>query len=300
MPYYTGDRINPKLKKVTDDVNELPLDVNNNLTSFTSLPQAIMDTPTNDNRYRVADASCVTFSYLKSKDFQRNNCVSPNVGTTVTYTETYYSNISEADAEAAGNADQAGFDTRGQEYANLNGECKAPLPSDAVGIIQVDIFDTYLEAYMVIDTASIVDAYNKPCYTGNNFVPMDGTAPRNCWLLASDNNEGNYRLQGNIARVINNYPGVASFDYLIGGRSNVTKTVSGAYALKGADAGYMIMNGGPGTYVPATAVSTTISTVPMGDINLIGGANGSIGLGIGAEILRFRYNVAAKTLTRIL
>jgi len=297
---FTGFKINPTLKKVTDDVNELPLDVNNHLTSFTGQPQHMMPTPMDDLRYRVEDESCSAYTFIKSKDFQRNNCVNPNVGTIVSYQESYTSNVSLEDAENIANADQAGFDTRGQANANVEGECLPPLPSDAVGIIQVDIFDANLESYMAIDTASVVDAYNRPCYTGNNFVPMDGTEPKNCWLLASDLNSGNFRHQGNIARVINSYPGVASVDYVIVGRSNTTKIVSGAYALKGADAGYMIMNGAPGSYVPATAVSTTITTVPMSDISIVGGANGQIGLGIGQEILRFRYNVALKTLTRIL
>lgn len=49
----TGYLIQPKLKKVTDDANELPLDVNNELCSESGLPQDTMDNPINDITYRV-------------------------------------------------------------------------------------------------------------------------------------------------------------------------------------------------------------------------------------------------------
>lgn len=53
----TGYLIQPRLKRVTDDVNEFPLDENDNLCSETGLPQATIDNPTDSPTYRVLNSS---------------------------------------------------------------------------------------------------------------------------------------------------------------------------------------------------------------------------------------------------
>lgn len=51
----TGYKIQPQLKRVTNDINEYPLDENDNLCSVTGLPQAVMANPVDDPTYKVED-----------------------------------------------------------------------------------------------------------------------------------------------------------------------------------------------------------------------------------------------------
>lgn len=55
----TGNLIQPRLKYVTDDANEEPLDVNGVKTSISGLPQATAPNPPSSPSYRILDvASC--------------------------------------------------------------------------------------------------------------------------------------------------------------------------------------------------------------------------------------------------
>lgn len=55
----TGNLIQPRLKYVTDDANEEPLDVNGVKTSISGLPQATVPNPPSSPSYRILDvASC--------------------------------------------------------------------------------------------------------------------------------------------------------------------------------------------------------------------------------------------------
>lgn len=68
---------------------------------------------------------CPNGSYFHSdhtEDFVKNDCTLPLVGSTVSYTKTYYSQASQAEADALNAADSI-YDIRGQAYANANGTC---------------------------------------------------------------------------------------------------------------------------------------------------------------------------------
>lgn len=55
----TGNLIQPRLKYVTDDANEEPLDVNGVKTSISGLPQATVPNPPSSPSYKILDvASC--------------------------------------------------------------------------------------------------------------------------------------------------------------------------------------------------------------------------------------------------
>ena len=58
-----GKKIQPTLKKVTDDVNQFPLDVNNNLCSVSGLPQARQANPSIAPTYRVDNFACEPITY---------------------------------------------------------------------------------------------------------------------------------------------------------------------------------------------------------------------------------------------
>jgi YD repeat-containing protein len=67
------------------------------------------------------------FNDIQYQNFVKNNCLSPNVGSTITYTipaSTYSSAISKADANQMALDDIA---ANGQNYANLNGTCIQPV-----------------------------------------------------------------------------------------------------------------------------------------------------------------------------
>jgi len=84
----TGYRIYPKLVKVSDDINQFPLDVNNHKSSESGLPQDSMNMPTNDPRYRVLDSTCNTvvpsFTFTSPWNFTDTGAL--NTSTTRTYT----------------------------------------------------------------------------------------------------------------------------------------------------------------------------------------------------------------------
>jgi len=253
--------------------------------------------------YNLSCPANLTYTYVKTSDFQKNNCAGfGETGSIVTFSKTYNSSISLADAQAQAAADDSVFDTQGQANANTNGICNPPLPSDAVGIAVIDIYgNPGLDACCYIDTPGATLAYQHPVYKmGNNFYPNDGTAPENCWLLASDlvtSDPLDYRFEVNIARLINTYPLETEFVIKIKGRSTSQSLAGGLYALKGADVGNMTMQGSPGSYIPSTAATSNLTTEDLPDNAVQAGANGSIGINIGSDIYTFVYNVAAKTLT---
>lgn len=53
----TGFLIQPKEKKVTNDVNEYPLDINNDLCSVSGLPQALRNNPIDSPTYRILNTT---------------------------------------------------------------------------------------------------------------------------------------------------------------------------------------------------------------------------------------------------
>lgn len=240
------------------------------------------------------------FVLNKSVDFQKNNCVgSGETGSYVTYSKTY-TGVDEAAANAAATADASAFNSEGQANANSVGTCNPPLPSDAVGIAVIDLFgDPNLEVCAFVDTPGVIP-YLDPVYTGRNFLPVSGTPAANCWALASDLVDNGtslrFRFEFNIARLLNTYPSATDFYFTVRGRSNIASTLSGAYSLKGADSGNMTMGGVPGTYVPSTAGTTSIGTIPFSGKAYGSGADGNIGIGYGTDILKLWYNVADKDL----
>lgn len=63
-----------------------------------------------------------TYSAYRIGNFTKNNCAPFETGTTVTYSTTYVSTVSQADADSIASAN---FNTDGQAYANSNGNCNA-------------------------------------------------------------------------------------------------------------------------------------------------------------------------------
>lgn len=176
------------------------------------------------------------------------------------------------------------------------------LPPDATGILVVDMYgDTSLNVIGYVNTPGTTP-YQQPAYVGNNFQPTTGTVAtaQDCWVLASDALAGpttTRRFEFNIAKLLTTYPAMTSFQFIISGRAGTTTTADGQYDLKGADAGHMIMGGTPGSYVPSTSSTVNIGTVAYSGQPIVAGADGTYGIGVGAIILTFDYDVLTKTMT---
>lgn len=66
--------------------------------------------------------SSTTFTATRSQSFTRNNCGNGCTGTSVTFSKTYTSQVSQANAEQLASNDSS-YDSEGQTYANQNGTC---------------------------------------------------------------------------------------------------------------------------------------------------------------------------------
>lgn len=237
----------------------------------------------------------------KTADFQKNNCAGVGeTGSFVTYSRNY-TGVDEAAAQAAADADSASFNTDGQLMANLVGTCNPPLPSDAVGIL---VFDLYadIDSCAYLDTIGTVP-YQMPIAKGLNFLPNDGTPAANCWGLSSDivSNGTSLRMryEFNVARLINTYyPAIRYFNFKVRGWSpGSAGTLSGAYSLKGGDAGDMTMSGSPGSYIPSTSGDTSIGFTTFSGKAFPTGSDGTVGIDKGDVILEFIYDAQEKTYT---
>lgn len=273
-------------------------------TSFVSQAdadaQAQADVDANKQTYANAHGTCTfaAFNYTRTQDFTKT-CSAGQIGSTVSFSRTYYSTISTMDAQTTAMADST-FTTAGQSNANAIGTCTTP-PVGAVGILVVDIYsDIGANLTGYVSSTSLVPT-NQPVYTGLNFYPNDGTPAANCWALASDIVTGagtlDWRFEFNIARLLTAYPLATSFEFKISGRDAAGSPLSGAYSLKNADAGSMTMIGSPGSYVPGTSGSTTIGFTSYSGVAIGTGADGTHGIGVGSVIMTFTYDVATKTIT---
>lgn len=173
------------------------------------------------------------------------------------------------------------------------------LPADATGIFVVDVYDDAgLNICGYVNTPGTTP-YQIAVYVGNNFEPPS-VPPESCWVLASDavvSGSLRRRFEFNIAALLSTYPSMTSFDFVIAGRTTSSGTINGQYNRKGAAAGMMIMTGSPGTYLPSTSGTTNIDIVVYSGKAIVGGADGTYGLGVGAVIMTFTYDVVAKTIT---
>jgi hypothetical protein len=121
---YTGNKIQPTLKKVTNDANEFPLDINNNLCSVSGLPQATMPNSQAAPNYIVANSGCnpITYYNVSVLDYFRKNCDN-NVGDNILYSlsaNQFTSALSQDDANSkALNV----LLLQGQINANIVGTC---------------------------------------------------------------------------------------------------------------------------------------------------------------------------------
>lgn len=180
--------------------------------------------------------------------------------------------------------------------------CEETFPPDETGIVVVDIYElpSGSEIYGKINTPGISEN-SLNAHTGANFAPpsLSGN-PAQCFILASDyvtsGGSLRWRFEFNVAKLLTLYPSTEDFIFEIRGIIPGGTTTSGAYSLKGADAGTMTMIGSPGSYIPSTSGGTTIGivstsyTIPSGTLD---------GTYTGKPLVcTFTYNRTTKILTK--
>lgn len=224
-----------------------------------------------------------------SQSFQKNDC-GASFGTYVTYrvaANTFYApTIGEANALA-----MAEIASGGQNYANDNGTC---LVSTINAIISVDMYyDAGLDLCAYIDTVGVAESNSIAARDGLNFLlPTDLAS--SAYILASDNIAQptlKRRFVFNVGRLIANYPNatlIPEFVFKIRGRSSVGGVKSGQWQREFPDV-VAVMTGAPGTYIPTTSPSGGPAPTPW-TANVVGGGDGTVGIGVGAVILTFTYN----------
>jgi hypothetical protein len=174
-----------------------------------------------------------------------------------------------------------------------------PIPPTAIGILLVDVYNnTTADLYVYINTPGAVAAYQQPAFTGNNFFPNYGVSgAANCYLLSSDKLAGtpSQRCAFNFTKLVTDYPNELTFTGIVAGRDTVSQKINGVYSVK--TVGTLFMGGSPGTYEPSVSGSNISTVAYTSANNLPTGANGTYGIGIGATILTFVYDVASNTVT---
>lgn len=71
----------------------------------------------------IAVIEPVTYTYTRTENFERDNCGAGSVGETVSFSKTYTSNVSLADAQNVALSDDANYRNLGRAKANADGSC---------------------------------------------------------------------------------------------------------------------------------------------------------------------------------
>jgi hypothetical protein len=233
--------------------------------------------------------------------FTRNDCVSPQSGTAVDYVvpaSTYSSLISLANANDQALADIA---ANGQDYANAHGFC---IDDTLISTLLIDyLVDVYADLCLYCDTIGVAETGNIVSSTANGGplrFPDDGRDPANCYLLSSDKLSGppTRRFGVNMAYFITQYPAIDHFTFIVRGRSDSIKAVSGSYALRDVTQGHLVMGDyGGGLMIPGVSAVSSPGVTSY-STNVTAGANGTVGIGIGSPVLQLDYVVSTNTLTK--
>jgi hypothetical protein len=227
---------------------------------------------------------------IVNQPYQRNNCPTGESGTTVPISiaaNTYFAGTQiAADALAQAAA---------QAQANATGTC---LVDSTKSTILVDyLTDTTADLCGYVKTAALSETniivtgtIESP--SGPLQLPNDGRDPATCWILSSDKLTGGapaWRFGINLAYFIQKYTGIlTSIDFEIRGRSGSAIAPSMSYGVRNISEGVLELVGSVGSKIPAVTFG---SSSPITVTTHIGaGANGTVGIAVGAPILTITYN----------
>jgi hypothetical protein len=192
----------------------------------------------------------------------------------------------------------------GQTYANTNGACQS---TSLASTLLVDYFDTDQNSDLImycpttgVTLINQIVSNRQVAGVGKYFIPAGQTDAASSYLISGNDiiqTTLKRRFGINVAKYIQDNPSIDTFQFVLQGRtSDAAKTVTGAYALRTVNQGYLYMGGSEGTYVP-TVVGSSGSTTSWSNTIQTGG-DGTVGIGIGAVILRLTYVVSTNTLTQ--
>lgn len=281
--------------------------------------KALDDIAANSQNFANQNGVCngeIFYNIEVSETFQRSNCGVGYIGDTGLFkieAGTFTSTISQEDADqkalnALNIGGQAWVDNSVNgvkcnlesflpkwEIKTEDSYCEMKFTADEVGILVVDLYGPSDGIVAGRINTPGVDITNM-AYTGNNFVaPTD--SPENAWMLASDMGGGSvtWRFEFNVAKLMTIYPNINSFKMEILGRNSSPMDVAGAYSIKGADQGKMIMIGSPGSYMPSNQNTNNLGLVNT-NFSFQGGANGQYTSNM-PVIKTFIYDKVTKTIT---
>lgn len=246
--------------------------------------------PTFPDEPNSTDCPVLYWNTRQSGVYQKTGCPAGYTGSNVEYVvpaHTYGSNISQADADNQAIADVT---ANGQAYANSHGYC---IQNSSIAVLTVDFTnDGTIDAIMFCNTPGMNRYQQYISRDGHNFLdPAD--APANAYGLASDRIYQPtlfLRFELNLARIVNDNPGVNTFYMDITGRKTTAGLVNGSYVLKDPTQGNMIMGGSPGSYIPSVSNPSSVGIMTF-STNVAGSGDGTLGIGIGSTILRFTITV---------
>lgn len=278
------------------DVHILMSFIATNDSVYDILAQAVATTTTTT----TTTTTLLYFNVYTHETFRKDCTDDPDTtGTFVDYpvpAGTYTSTISQADADAQATAD---ITANGQNNANTNGSC---IPSDKGSTILID-YDTDTDAdlclYCGTGATSEVDEIVASTANGGPLQrPNDGTDPANCYILSSDKltTANTRRFAINLAYFVTKYPGIDHFVFIMQGRSSSGMSVGGSYAMRDITEGHLIMvDTGGGVMEPAVSMGSSIPITYSS--NIVGGADGTVGVGVGSPVLQLDYVYSTNTLT---
>ena len=159
--------------------------------------------------------------------------------------------------------------------------------------------DTTLDVCGYINTVGISQSNNIAARNGLNFYELTDPASQ-AFILASDNMTAatTRRFEFNVGKLIGMYPdatAIPKFKFEIRGRKFSAGLVSAYYTLKFPNQ-KMIMQGSPGSYVPSIDPPGGPALVHFSS-NVVGGGDGSIGIGIGSVIVIVTYDRATNAVS---
>lgn len=289
-----GPFVNTPGTVVNNDYIELRIKSSADVSTSVSMIVTVSSYATN---FVVTSEASSSFGNQEQRQtFQRNDCGPGSSGTYFEYIipAGMYTAETQEDANNEALADIA---ANGQNVTNSpeNASCIADTVISTF-VIEVD-GDGAIDCCLYIDTPGVIESGNIVC-RGQNFYEA-GSMPENAYMLASDNISGptTRRFETGIGKLINLYPdatAVPQFIYKLRGRSNYVGSINGHYALKFPNQ-KMTMTGAPGSYIPSITPAGGPAKTPWGG-TVLNGADGSIGLTVGAVIKTFTYDRASNTI----
>lgn len=225
--------------------------------------------------------------------YQRNDCPSGESGTTVRVeiaAGAYTSNISQADADAQAQA-------AAQAEANTTGTC---LVNSSVSTLLIDyLTDTTADLCCFVVTTGLSETGmivtgTAEIPSGPLQLPNDGRDPATCFILSSDKlstPSPGWRFGINLAYFIQKYTGIlTTVKFRVQGRDVSAGAITGSYAGRNITEGVLELVGSPGSMIPAVTFGSS-SPVPYSS-NIVSGANGTVGTGVGSPILDIEFTLA--------